>query len=72
LLFKKQLLNTDTYFDTLFCEYWNEIKPIVTLHLLVMHTLEEVKVPMDEEESFLSQVWEKVCSPDYSSLVSIF
>ena len=35
-----------------------------------MPTLEEVEVEMDEEESFLSQVWEKLCSPDCSLLVS--
>ena len=34
-----------------------------------MPTLEEVEVEMDEEESFLSQVWEKLCSPDCSLLV---
>ena len=34
-----------------------------------MPTLEEVEVEMDEEESFLSQVWEKLCSPDHSLLV---
>ena len=35
-----------------------------------MPTLKEVEVPMDEEELFLNQVWEKLCSPDCSSLVS--
>jgi len=35
-----------------------------------MPTLEEVEVEMDEEELFLHQVWEKLCSPDCSSLVS--
>jgi len=50
---------------------WNEIKAKLhqILHSSVMPTLEEVEVPMDEEELFLSQVWEKLCSPDCSLLV---
>jgi len=35
-----------------------------------MPTLEEVEVEMAEEELFLSQDWEKLCSPDCSLLVS--
>jgi len=35
-----------------------------------MPTLEEIKVPMDEEESFLRHVWEKLCYPYCSLLVS--
>jgi len=36
-----------------------------------MPTLEEIEVqPMDEEEPFLSQVQEKLCSPNCNLLVS--
>jgi len=42
------------------------VKLLQILDSSVMPTLEEVEIPMDEEESFLSQFWEKLCSPDHS------
>jgi len=61
--------NTHTYFDlTYFVSITSRNKKPAYFNYYIV-TLEKVEVEMDEEELFFSQVWEKLCSPDCSSLV---
>jgi len=65
---RKQQKNAHTYFDLtiLWVLEWHKPKVTLIITYLSMPTLEEVEVPMDKEELFLSQIWEKLYSPDCS------